>query len=257
MSDRLISDEGCGRVYHLPVLLKESIDLLITDVDGIYVDVTFGGGGHAREILSRLSSKGKLIVFDVDGEAYKNCPNDDRLIFVNQNYRYLWNYLRYYDAIPVEGVLADLGISSHQIDEYERGFAIRKDGILDMRMNNQSGKTAKDVLNTYSEGDLMDIFRRYGEIDKPFFLVRDIIKYREEKLFETTLELKEVAMKSAPRNKEFKYLSQVFQSIRIEVNSELEALEEMLTQLSMILKSGGRIAVISYHSLEDRLVKNI
>ena len=243
--------------YHNPVLLEESVDNLVLNPDGIYVDLTFGGGGHSREILNRLEPEGKLIVFDVDGEAFINCPNDDRLTFVNQNYRYLWNYLRYYDAIPVDGVLADLGVSSHQIDNDERGFSIRNEGMLDMRMNNNSGKTAKDVVNTYSEDELKKIFRDYGEIEKPHYLVKDIIKYRETKQFETTSELKEVALHSAPHNKEFKYLSQVFQSIRIEVNNELESLEEMLEQLSMVVKVGGRIVVISYHSLEDRMVKNL
>lgn len=243
--------------YHCPVLLKESVDYLVTNVDGTYVDLTFGGGGHTKEILSRLSPKGRVLVFDLDKEAIANCPADKRVIFVNQNYRYLWNYLRYYDAIPVDGILGDLGISSHQIDCDERGFAIRKDGNLDMRMNNSSGKSAKDVLNTYSEDDLMRVFKEYGEIDKPYYLVIDIVAYRENKTFETTNDLKEVAEKSAPRNKEFKYLSQVFQAIRIEVNQELKSLEEMLMQLSMVLKSEGRVVIISYHSLEDRLVKNL
>lgn len=246
-----------SKSYHCPVLLKESVDYLVTNVDGTYVDLTFGGGGHTKEILSRLSPKGRVLVFDLDKEAIANCPADKRVIFVNQNYRYLWNYLRYYDAIPVDGILGDLGISSHQIDCDERGFAIRKDGNLDMRMNNSSGKSAKDVLNTYSEDDLMRVFKEYGEIDKPYYLVRDIVAYRENKTFETTNDLKEVAEKSAPRNKEFKYLSQVFQAIRIEVNQELKSLEEMLMQLSMVLKSEGRVVIISYHSLEDRLVKNL
>lgn len=243
--------------YHCPVLLKESVDYLVTNVDGTYVDLTFGGGGHTKEILSRLSPKGRVLVFDLDKEAIANCPSDERVVFVNQNYRYLWNYLRYYDAIPVDGILGDLGISSHQIDCDERGFAIRKDGNLDMRMNNRSGKSAKDVLNTYSEDELMKVFREYGEIDKPYYLVRDIVAYRDNKLFETTNDLKQVAEKSAPRNKEFKYLSQVFQAIRIEVNQELKSLEEMLMQLSMVLKADGRVVIISYHSLEDRLVKNL
>jgi len=246
-----------GMTYHNPVMLSESIDYLITDPDGIYVDVTYGGGGHSREILKRLGENGRLIVFDIDNDAFMNRPDDSRLTFVNQNYRYLWNYLKYYDAIPVNGVLADLGVSSHQIDDYERGFAIRKDGELDMRMNNQSGKTAKDILNTYSEEELTHIFKDYGEIEKPYFLIRDILNFREENFFETTADLKAVAMKSAPRNKEFKYLSQVFQAVRIEVNSELDALGEMLRQIAVILKSGGRVAVISYHSLEDRMVKNL
>lgn len=244
-------------MYHNPVLLNECVEQLVKNPSGVYVDLTLGGGTYAKHILEKLDESGKLIAFDIDEDALANVPDDKRVIFVNQNYRYLWNYLRYFDVMPVDGVIADLGISSHQIDTAERGFSIRKDGDLDMRMNNSSGISAKDVINTYSRKQLLDIFNEYGEILKANVLADRIVRYRQDKLIETTAELKEIAEKVAPRNKEFKYVSQVFQAIRIEVNKELDALGEMLLQLSSVVKSGGIIAIISYHSLEDRLVKNV
>ncbi|MDR2083990.1 MAG: 16S rRNA (cytosine(1402)-N(4))-methyltransferase RsmH [Bacteroidales bacterium] len=244
-------------MYHNPVLLKESVEGLVNNPNGIYVDLTFGGGGHSAAILERLSSKGKLIAFDIDGDAVKNHIRDERFILVNQNFRFLWNYLRYYDAIPVDGILADLGVSSHQIDADERGFSIRKDGDLDMRMNMGLSVSAKDVVNTYSAERLIEIFRDYGELEKPHVLAHAIVKQREIKAFETTGELRAFAERFAPKKKEYKYLSQLFQSVRIEVNQEIDALEELLLQLEKVLKSGGIAAIISYHSLEDRLVKNL
>jgi 16S rRNA (cytosine1402-N4)-methyltransferase len=244
-------------MYHNPILLKECIDNLVKNPSGIYIDLTYGGGGHARAILERLNNYGRIIAFDLDEDALANKIDDPRIVFVNQNYRYLWNYLRFYDAIPVDGVLADLGISSHQIDDGSRGFSIRNEGFLDMRMDNRSGITAKDVVNKYPEEKLTKMFRDYGEIDKAYQLSNAIIKQRSIKPIETTSELKEVVEKVAPRNKEYNFVSQVFQAIRIEVNKELESLEEMLIQLSTVVKPGGVIAIISYHSLEDRLVKNL
>ena len=244
-------------LYHCPVMLKESVEYLVTDVNGVYVDVTFGGGGHSSEILSRMGASGRLVVFDVDKDAVDNLPDDDRVVFIHQNYRYLWNYLNYLEVIPVDGVIADLGISSHQIDEAERGFSTRGDGELDMRMNVNSGMTAADVINTYSEDDLCRIFTLYGEVERPMALVKNIVAAREEKAIKTTEHLKNIVLQSAPKNKEYKYLSQVFQAVRIEVNDELASLEAMLLQLPEVLKVGGRAVVISYHSLEDRLVKNM
>ncbi|MDL2227748.1 16S rRNA (cytosine(1402)-N(4))-methyltransferase RsmH [Odoribacter sp. OttesenSCG-928-L07] len=244
-------------MYHNPVLLKESVENLVRNPNGVYVDLTFGGGGHSAAILERLDKKGKLIAFDIDDDALKNSIKDKRFVLVNQNFRFLWNYLRYYDAIPVDGILADLGVSSHQIDDDNRGFSIRKDGDLDMRMNSGLSLSAKDVLNNYSAEDLIKVFRDYGELDKPHVFAHAVVRQREIKPFETTSELKEFAEKYAPKKKEYKYLSQVFQAVRIEVNQEIVVLEEMLLQIEKVLKVGGVAAIISYHSLEDRLVKNL
>ena len=244
-------------MYHNPVLLKESVENLVKNPSGTYVDLTFGGGGHSAAILERLDANGKLIAFDIDDDAISNSIDDKRFTLVNQNFRYLWNYLRYYDVIPVDGIFADLGVSSHQIDADERGFSIRKDGNLDMRMNSGLAISAKDVINTYSHEKLTEMFYKYGELDRPHIFANGIIKQRNIKPFETTGELKEIAEKYAPRKKEYKYVSQVFQSVRIEVNQEMQALEEMLIQIEKVLKVGGIAAIISYHSLEDRLVKNL
>jgi len=244
-------------MYHNPVLLKESVENLVKNPSGTYVDLTFGGGGHSAAILERLDANGKLIAFDIDDDAISNSIDDKRFTLVNQNFRYLWNYLRYYDVIPVDGILADLGVSSHQIDADERGFSIRKDGNLDMRMNSGLAISAKDVINTYSHEKLTEMFYKYGELDRPHIFANGIIKQRNIKPFETTGELKEIAEKYAPRKKEYKYVSQVFQAVRIEVNQEMQALEEMLIQIEKVLKVGGIAAIISYHSLEDRLVKNL
>ncbi|MBP8849339.1 MAG: 16S rRNA (cytosine(1402)-N(4))-methyltransferase RsmH [Breznakibacter sp.] len=242
-------------VYHVPVLLRESVDGLNIQPNGIYVDVTFGGGGHSREILNRLQG-GKLIVFDQDEDAYANRPNDDRLIFVRHNFRYLKNFLTYLGIDKVDGVLGDLGVSSHHFDTAERGFSFRFEGKLDMRMNYSAGITAADVLNTYSDIDLMRIFRLYGEVDSPGKMVREIVTVRETKPFETIEELKAAAVKFVPSRDQTKQLAKVFQALRIEVNHEMAALTDMLHQCSDVVKEGGRISIISYHSLEDRLVKN-
>lgn len=242
-------------VYHVPVLLRESVDGLNIQPNGIYVDVTFGGGGHSCEILNRLQG-GKLIVFDQDEDAYANRPNDDRLIFVRHNFRYLKNFLTYLGIDKVDGVLGDLGVSSHHFDTAERGFSFRFEGKLDMRMNYSAGITAADVLNTYSDIDLMRIFRLYGEVDSPGKMVREIVTVRETKPFETIEELKAAAVKFVPSRDQTKQLAKVFQALRIEVNHEMAALTDMLHQCSDVVKEGGRISIISYHSLEDRLVKN-
>lgn len=242
-------------VYHVPVLLRESVDGLNIQPNGIYVDVTFGGGGHSREILNRLQG-GKLIVFDQDEDAYANRPNDDRLIFVRHNFRYLKNFLTYLGIDKVDGVLGDLGVSSHHFDTAERGFSFRFEGKLDMRMNYSAGITAADVLNTYSDIDLMRIFRLYGEVDSPGKMVREIVTVRETKPFETIDDLKAAAVKFVPSRDQTKQLAKVFQALRIEVNHEMAALTDMLHQCSDVVKEGGRISIISYHSLEDRLVKN-
>ena len=242
-------------VYHVPVLLRESVDGLNIQPNGIYVDVTFGGGGHSREILNRLQG-GKLIVFDQDEDAYANRPNDDRLIFVRHNFRYLKNFLTYLGIDKVDGVLGDLGVSSHHFDTAERGFSFRFEGKLDMRMNYSAGITAADVLNTYSDIDLMRNFRLYGEVDSPGKMVREIVTIRETKPFETIDDLKAAAVKFVPSRDQTKQLAKVFQALRIEVNHEMAALTDMLHQCSDVVKEGGRISIISYHSLEDRLVKN-
>ena len=242
--------------YHKPVLLQESVDGLDIKNDGVYVDVTFGGGGHSREIVSRLGKEGKLYAYDQDKDAEQNIIEDGRFELVRQNFRYLKNYLRFYNAIPVDGVLADLGVSSHQFDEGERGFSIRFEGPLDMRMNQGSELTAEKVVNEYEEDELIRIFKEYGEVKNARKLVFEIINRREEKRIKSTNELIEVVEKLVPGKMKNKYLAQVFQALRIEVNDELNALKEMLEQSYEVLKPGGRLSVITYHSLEDRLVKN-
>lgn len=243
-------------VYHIPVLLHESVDGLNIQPNGIYVDVTFGGGGHSREILKRLEG-GKLIVFDQDADAYENRPDDERLIFVRHNFRYLKNFLQYLGIEKVDGILGDLGVSSHHFDTAERGFSFRFDGKLDMRMNsNSGGKTAADVLNTYSDIELMKLFRLYGEVDSPSKMVREIVAVRAVKPFDTIEDLRVVGCKFVPSREQNKHLAKVFQALRIEVNAEMATLTEMLHQCTDVVKEGGRISIISYHSLEDRLVKN-
>jgi len=243
--------------YHNPVLLKECIEGLNIDPAGIYVDVTFGGGGHSREILKHLTT-GKLFAFDQDEDAVKNKINDDRFVLVKQNFKYLKNMLRMYQALPIDGILADLGVSSHQFDIAERGFSIRFDEAkLDMRMDKNVKQTAADILNTSTEEELKNIFKLYGEIDNAGSLARLITHARKEKKMETVGDLKQVIEKVVRKGRENKYYAQVFQALRIEVNKEMEALKELLTQSLEVLKPGGRLVVISYHSLEDRLVKNI
>lgn len=241
--------------YHNPVLLKECIEGLYINPEGIYVDVTFGGGGHSREILKHLTT-GKLYAFDQDEDAVKNKIDDPRFVLIKQNFRYLKNFLKLYNALPIDGLLADLGVSSHQFDEAERGFSIRFDAKLDMRMDQNGKVTAADVLNTYSEEELKRIFKLYGEVDNAGYLASIIFHSRKEKKIETVNDLKVMITKCVKRGKENQYYAQVFQALRIEVNKELEVLEELLTQSLDVLKPEGRLVVISYHSLEDRLVKN-
>jgi 16S rRNA (cytosine1402-N4)-methyltransferase len=242
--------------YHSPVMLSECIDALAIKPGGVYVDVTFGGGGHSREILKKLNENGRLLAFDQDADAQQNIPKDDRLTFIDQNFRFLKNNCRLHAAIPVDGVLADLGVSSHQFDRPERGFSTRFDAELDMRMDQSSSLTAKTVVNEYSEDDLHRIFGIYGEIQNAKSLAKTIVTARLNAAIQTVADLKEVIRKLIPRGKESKYLAQVFQALRIEVNQELEALQEFLLQSAEVLAVGGRLVVMSYHSLEDRLVKN-
>jgi 16S rRNA (cytosine1402-N4)-methyltransferase len=237
-------------------MLKECIDGLNIDPDGTYVDVTFGGGGHSREILKHLGPKGRLIAFDQDADAQRNIIDDERFVFVDQNFRYLKNFCRLHGAIPVSGILADLGVSSHQFDEADRGFSIRFDAELDMRMNQLGELTAKDVINNYSVADLHRIFGIYGEIQNAKSLAETIATARLNMPIVTIADLKNVISNRIPKGKENKYLAQVFQALRIEVNQELEALKDFLMQSAEVLGVGGRLVVMSYHSLEDRLVKN-
>lgn len=241
-------------MYHLPVLLKPSVDALVTETSGVYVDCTFGGGGHSREILGRLSEGGKLFSFDQDLDALNNKLEDERFTLINQNFRFLENSLMMYGVDKVDGILADLGVSSHQFDEAERGFSIRSDAPLDMRMNTMQGLDAQRVINDYEEEHLADIFYHYGELREARKLAREIVHYRKNKAIKTTEDLKGV-FSYVPQHKANKFFAQVFQAVRIEVNQELEVLKEMLQQAYRILKPGGRLVVISYHSLEDRLVK--
>lgn len=245
------------RTYHDPVLLQESVDALNIRKDGVYVDVTFGGGGHSAAILERLGPKGRLIAFDRDLDASQNAINDERLTIVRHNYRFLKNFLRYHDAIPVDGILADLGISSYQIDEAERGFSLRFDAPLDMRMNRDMAMTAADVLADYPEHELVRIFSEYGEVFNSKSLARKIVAARDEKAIATTADLRTLLAPFADRQHEHQYYAKVFQALRIEVNDELNSLKDMLESAVDVLDKGGRLAVISYHSLEDRLVKNI
>ena len=241
-------------MYHNPVLLKKSVDDLITNPDGIYVDCTFGGGGHSREILSRLSEKGKLYGFDQDLDALKNNIDDSRFTLVNQNFRFLENALMMYGVSKIDGVLADFGVSSHQFDEAERGFSTRSNAPLDMRMNVMQLLDAKKVVNEYEEEHIADILYQYGEIRESRKLAREIVNQRKVKPIETTEDLKKL-FSYIPQFKQNKVYAQIFQAIRIEVNQELEVIKELLVQAHRMLKPGGRLVAISYHSLEDRLVK--
>lgn len=242
--------------YHNPVLLKECIEGLNINPDGIYVDVTFGGGGHSKKILEQLSDKGKLIAFDQDKQAQQNVPNDKRFIFVNQNFMYLQNCLRMHGITKVNGILADLGVSSHQFDTGERGFSIRFEGDLDMRMNMDAPLTAAKVVNEYEGKELSRIFRLYGEIENFRKLADLIVGSRTDNPIKTTLQLKELITAVAPKHAEHKYFARVFQALRIEVNKEMEVLESFLNQCLLVLDTNGRLVVMSYHSLEDRLVKD-
>ena len=244
--------------YHVPVLLRETVDGLDVKPDGVYVDVTFGGGGHSREILSRLGSEGQLFSFDQDADAEQNVPADEsRLTFVRSNFRYLTNWMRYHEQTEgVDGILADLGVSSHHFDAEERGFSFRFDAPLDMRMNGRGGETAAQVLNTRSEEDLTKIFQLYGELKNGRRLAAAIVARRQEQAFSAIDDLLQVVKPMMPRDREKKDLARVFQALRIEVNHEMEALEEMLRGALRCLKPGGRLSVLTYHSLEDRMVKN-
>ena len=243
--------------YHVPVLLKESVAGMNICPNGTYVDVTFGGGGHSREILSRLEKDGRLLGFDQDEDAERNIVDDPRFIFVRSNFRYLHNFLRYHDIEKVDAILADLGVSSHHFDDSERGFSFRFDGALDMRMNKRAGLTAADVVNTYAEERLADIFYLYGELKNSRKLASVIVKARANGQIKTIGEFLEIIKPLFGREREKKELAKVFQALRIEVNQEMEALKEMLTAATEALKPGGRLVVITYHSLEDRMVKNI
>lgn len=242
--------------YHNPVLLQDSVEALVWNPSGTYVDVTFGGGGHSRAILERLDANGRLIAFDQDADSQANLIDDPRFQFVPSNFKNLTRFLQYYNAYPADGILADLGISSHQIDTPERGFSYSKEGKLDMRMNAQSGISACDVVNNYDESQLSRVFYTYGELSEGRRLARQIVKSREEQPIETTTQLADSLKPCLPKGKENKYLSKIFQALRIEVNKEMEVLESFLTQTTAALNAGGRLVVISYHSLEDRMVKN-
>ena len=242
--------------YHLPVMLSECMQGLNIREDGVYVDVTFGGGGHSAEILKHLGEHGRLYAFDQDADAVRNLPDDERLVFINHNFRYLREFLEYLKATPVDGILADLGISSHQINEAEKGFAHRLSGDLDMRMDQKSGLKASDIVNNYSEKDLLRIFNTYGEIKNAFKLVHLILDKRRTRPVKTIDDFKETIRECVPGKEESKYLSQVFQALRIEVNEEMKALESLLENAAEVLAPGGRLVVMSYHSLEDRMVKN-
>ena len=246
-----------AETYHVPVLLHESIDGLDIKSGGIYVDVTFGGGGHSKEILRRLDKKAHLYSFDQDPDAEKNIVNDDRFTFVRSNFRYLKNWMRYYGVDHIDGLLADLGVSSHHFDDETRGFSFRFDAPLDMRMNKRAGATAAEILNSYDEEQLADIFYIYGELKNARKIASVIAKTRNEKKIETTGDLMNATEKLFQREREKKEMAKMFQALRIEVNHEMDALKEMLNGAKDLLGEGGRLSVITYHSLEDRIVKNM
>jgi 16S rRNA (cytosine1402-N4)-methyltransferase len=249
----MITAEG----YHVPVLLKESVDGLEIKPDGVYVDVTFGGGGHSREILSRLGAEGHLYSFDQDEDAEQNIVSDERFTFVRSNFRYLKNWMRYYGVEEIDGLLADLGVSSHHFDDESRGFSFRFDAPLDMRMNKRSGMTAADIVNNYSEEQLSDIFYIYGELKNARRIASAIVKARAGKRIETTSDLLQVLGINEDNGLWKKDAAKLFQALRIEVNHEMDALKEMLNGARDLICEGGRLSVITYHSLEDRLVKNM
>lgn len=244
-------------LYHVPVLLNESVDGLNIHAGGVYVDVTFGGGGHSKEILRRMDASGRLYGFDQDLDVLKNVVDDKRFVFVRSNFRYLENFLKYHDEEQVDGILADLGVSSHHFDDSERGFSFRFDGKLDMRMNKKATLTATDVINEYDEERLATIFYLYGELKNSRKLASAIVKARAEKRIEQISDFLAVVKPLYGKEREKKELAKVFQAIRIEVNQEMDALKEMLEATTRVLKPGGRLVVITYHSLEDRLVKNM
>ncbi len=243
-------------IYHTPVLFNESIDALELSNGKVFVDVTYGGGGHSKEILKRISKDACLLAFDQDDDALDNLVDDERLIFVNANFRFLINFVKFHDLLPVDGILADLGVSSHQFDAGERGFSIRTDGELDMRMNQNAVLTAAKVVNDYSDKDLFRIFNAYADLKNTPKVVYAIINQRNKEKIKTTGELVDLLKGMVPHNKVNQFLAQIFQAIRIEVNDEMGALQDFLEQSAKVLKPGGRLVVISYHSIEDRLVKN-
>lgn len=242
--------------YHVPVLLEESVSGLNIRPGGVYLDLTFGGGGHSGEILKRMDADGHLLAFDQDEDVLAHVPEDKRLIFVNHNFKYLRNFVRYYGFAEADGILADLGVSSHEFDEADRGFSFRFDAELDMRMDRRKSLTATKVLETYSIDCLTDVFRNYGEVENARYLAETVIRARENKRIGTSEEFYRAISPCIPRQKEKKYLAKVYQALRIEVNGELEALKEMMRQAMEMLRPGGRLVVITYHSLEDRIVKN-
>lgn len=243
-------------MYHNPVMLKKSVDGLNIRPDGIYVDVTFGGGGHSRAILDKLDSNGRLIAFDQDSDALPNAFNDPRFTLIHQNFKYLKNFLRLHQAGKIDGLIADLGVSSHQFDIPERGFSTRFDGDMDARMDKRNERTAATLVNTYSLNDLTKIFRFYGELKNAYSISKRIVEARSQAPINTNEELKVCLAPLAQRNRENKFFAQVFQALRIEVNEELDALESLLKQCEEVIKPGGRLVFLSYHSLEDRLIKN-
>ena len=246
-----------AETYHVSVLLKESVEGLAIRPDGVYVDVTFGGGGHSREILQHLSAEGHLYSFDQDADAENNIVADERFTFVRSNFRYLKNWMRYYGVEQIDGLLADLGVSSHHFDDAERGFSFRFDAPLDMRMNKRAGMTAADVVNDYDEQRLADVFYLYGELKNARKIAAVLAKARQQQRIETTGQLMQVTEKLFQREREKKEMTKLFQALRIEVNHEMDALREMLLGACDMLKPGGRLSVITYHSLEDRIVKNV
>ncbi|MBT8184780.1 MAG: 16S rRNA (cytosine(1402)-N(4))-methyltransferase RsmH [Eudoraea sp.] len=241
--------------YHNPVLLKEAVDGLAIKSSGIYVDVTFGGGGHSREILKRLGNSGKLFAFDQDEDALANAIDDERFTLINENFRYITQFLKFYGIREVDGILADFGVSSHQFDVAERGFSTRFDAALDMRMSKKTSISAYDVVNKYSQEELQKVLFAYGDLRNAAAIAGTIVSGRSESAITTTARLKEVLRKFLPQHREHKILAQIYQAIRIEVNEEIEVIKEFLTQTTHLLKKGGRLSVLSYHSLEDRLVK--
>ena len=246
-----------AKTYHVPVLMKDSVDGLNISSGGIYVDVTFGGGGHSREILSRLDADGHLYSFDQDADAEKNIINDGRLTFVRSNFRYLKNWMRYYGVDHIDGLLADLGVSSHHFDDESRGFSFRFDAPLDMRMNKRDGTTAADVVNTYDEERLADVFYLYGELKNSRKIAAALVKARATRKIATTQDFIGAVESLFRREREKKDMAKLFQALRIEVNNEMTALKEMLKAATELLRPGGRLSVITYHSLEDRIVKNV
>ena len=245
-----------AETYHVPVLLKESVDGLDIKPDGVYIDVTFGGGGHSKEILTRLSKKGHLYSFDQDADAEKNIVNDGRFTFVRSNFRYIKNWMRYYGVEHIDGLLADLGVSSHHFDDESRGFSFRYDAPLDMRMNKRAGQTAADILNDYDEEQIADILYIYGELKNARKIASTIVKSRQSKRIDTTGDLLNLVTGLFAKEREKKEIAKLFQALRIEVNHEMDALKEMLNGAKDLLCEGGRLSVITYHSLEDRIVKN-